>query len=99
MISVIYAILFYVATIILVVGVAAKIRKYARTPAPLKIPTTPAPTTRSGVVLRMFREVVFFESLFKSNNAVRIFCTVTKYACMICENEMLFNLILINYFL
>ncbi|TRZ93367.1 MAG: nitrate reductase, partial [Rhodocyclaceae bacterium] len=40
---------------------------YARTPAPLSIPTTPAPTTTGGVVLRMFREVVFFESLFKSN--------------------------------
>jgi nitrate reductase gamma subunit len=40
---------------------------YARTPAPLKIPTTPAPTTTGGVVLRMTREVVFFESLFKSN--------------------------------
>jgi nitrate reductase gamma subunit len=36
-------------------------------PAPLKIPTTPAPTTTGGVAFRMFREVVFFESLFKSN--------------------------------
>jgi len=71
--SVIYAILFYVATIILVVGVAAKIRKYTRTPAPLKIPTTPAPTTTSGVVLRMAREVVFFESLFKSNKWIWLF--------------------------
>ena len=73
MISVVYAILFYVATIFLVVGLAAKIRKYARTPAPLKIPTTPAPTTRSGVVLRMFREVIFFESLFKSNKWIWLF--------------------------
>lgn len=62
-----YAVLFYVATAILVVGLAAKIRSYARTPAPLKIPTTPAPTTRGGVVLRMAREVFFFESLFKSS--------------------------------
>ncbi|HMQ72962.1 MAG TPA: respiratory nitrate reductase subunit gamma, partial [Rubrivivax sp.] len=46
---------------------AVKIAGYARTPAPLKIPTTPAPTTRGGVVLRMAREVLFFESLFKSN--------------------------------
>jgi nitrate reductase gamma subunit len=44
-----------------------KIAEYARTPAPLKIPTTPAPTTRAGVVFRMFREVAFFESLFKGN--------------------------------
>jgi [DsrC]-trisulfide reductase subunit M len=71
--SVIYAILFYVATAILVVGVGMKIRKYARSPAPLKIPTTPAPVTTSGVYLRMFREVVFFESLFKSNKWIWLF--------------------------
>ncbi len=43
-----------------------RIRQYAGTPAPLKIPTTPAPTTRGGVVLRLAREVVLFESLFKA---------------------------------
>jgi nitrate reductase gamma subunit len=43
--SIIYAALFYAATAMLVVGVALKVRTYARTPAPLKIPTTPAPTT------------------------------------------------------
>lgn len=73
MLGMIYGILFYVATAILVVGVAMKVRRYARTPAPLKIPTTPAPTTRSGVVWRMFREVVFFESLFKSNKWIWLF--------------------------
>lgn len=62
-----YALLFYIATAVLVVGVALKIRSYAGTPAPLKIPTTPAPTTTRGVALRMTREVVFFESLFKSS--------------------------------
>ncbi|MBT3989264.1 MAG: nitrate reductase [Rhodospirillaceae bacterium] len=62
-----YAILFYAATLILVVGLFVKIKQYATTPAPLKIPTTPAPTTKQGVVLRMFREVVFFQSLFRSN--------------------------------
>jgi nitrate reductase gamma subunit len=65
--SVLYALLFYVATVLFVVGLAFKIRQYATTPAPLKIPTTPAPVTQSGVVLRMAREVVLFESLFKSN--------------------------------
>jgi nitrate reductase gamma subunit len=69
----VYAIAFYAATAILVIGVAAKIRTYARTPAPLKIPTTPAPKTGWGVVLRMFREVVFFESLFKSNKWIWLF--------------------------
>jgi nitrate reductase gamma subunit len=72
-VSVLYALLFYAATLMFVVGVALKIRKYARTPAPLKIPTTPAPTTQSGVVWRMFREVAFFESLFKSNKWIWLF--------------------------
>jgi len=71
--STLYAVLFYVATILFVWGLAAKIRQYARTPAPLKIPTTPAPTTQSGVILRMFREVAFFESLFKSNKWIWLF--------------------------
>lgn len=62
-----YALLFYAATAMLVVGLAVKIRGYWRTPSPLKIPTTPAPTTGTGVALRMTREVVFFESLFKSS--------------------------------
>ena len=72
-VSILYALLFYVATLLFVVGLALKIRKYARTPAPLKIPTTPAPTTQSGVALRMFREVAFFESLFKSNKWIWLF--------------------------
>ena len=61
------AIFFYLSTLVFVVGLLARIRTYANTPAPLKIPTTPAPTTTGGVVLRMTREVVFFESLFKAN--------------------------------
>jgi nitrate reductase gamma subunit len=65
--TILAAALFYVATAVFVVGLALKIRDYAKTPAPLKIPTTPAPTTRGGVVLRMAREVVLFESLFRSN--------------------------------
>ena len=73
MLSTLYAVLFYVATILLVVGTGLKIRKYAKAPAPLKIPTTPAPTTRGGVWARMFREVVFFESLFKSNKWIWLF--------------------------
>lgn len=68
-----YAALFYFATAFFVGGLAYKIYKYAKTPAPLKIPTTPAPTTRSGVVARMAREVVFFESLFKGNKWIWLF--------------------------
>ena len=71
--SVSYAILFYLATAILVGGLFLKIRQYWRTPAPLKIATTPAPVTQTGVVLRMAREVVLFASLFKSNKWIWIF--------------------------
>jgi nitrate reductase gamma subunit len=62
-----YAALFYAATAVLTIGLFVKIRGYARTPAPLLIPTTPAPTTTTGVALRLTREVVFFESLFKAS--------------------------------
>jgi nitrate reductase gamma subunit len=65
--SVVYATLLYAAAAVLVVGVGLRIRRYAATPAPLLIPTTPAPVRRSGVVLRMTREVALFESLFKSS--------------------------------
>ena len=65
--SVAFALLFYAAFLVLVLGTGYRIWTYVRTPAPLKIPTTPAPTTRSGVALRLAREVMFFESLFKAN--------------------------------
>ncbi len=68
-----FAVLFYAATAVLVFGLVWKIRDFARTPAPLLIPTTPAPTTTTGVVLRMAREVVLFESLFKSNLWIWVF--------------------------
>ena len=71
--SIAYAALFYIATAVLVVGLAVKIRQYARVPAPLRIPTTPAPTTRTGVALRLTREVVFFESLFKASKWTWVF--------------------------
>ena len=54
-------------------GTARKLWRYSRIPAPLKIPTTPAPTTRTGVVLRLAREVVLFESLFKATRWTWLF--------------------------
>lgn len=71
--TIIFAALFYAATAILIAGLVNKIVQFVKTPAPLKIPTTPAPTTQTGVVLRMFREVVFFESLFKGTKWTWIF--------------------------
>lgn len=71
--TILYAAVFYAATLLFVVGVGHKIYVYAKTPAPLKIPTTPAPVTQSGVAIRMFREVVFFESLFKATKWTWLF--------------------------
>ncbi len=71
--TVVYASLFYFAAAVLFAGLIRKIVQYARTPAPLKIPTTPAPVTEAGVALRMVREVVLFESLFKGNKWIWIF--------------------------
>jgi nitrate reductase gamma subunit len=68
-----YAGIFYLATLLLVGGLAYKIFDYSRTPAPLVIPTTPAPTTQAGVIYRMAKEVVVFESLFKANKWIWVF--------------------------
>ena len=73
MVSTIYAMLFYLAVLVFAGGLAMRIRQYWRTPAPLKIPTTPAPTTKTGVWMRMAREVLVFESLFKSNKWIWAF--------------------------
>lgn len=73
MLSIFYAVLFNVAAVVLVAGIGNKIRRYAGSPAPLKIPTTPAPITQSGVYWRLVREVVYFESLFKSSKWTWIF--------------------------
>jgi nitrate reductase gamma subunit len=83
-VTVIYALLFYIATAILVIGVARKIFIYARTPQPLKIPTTPAPTTRLGVAARMVREVTVFESLFKANKWTWLFGWIFHF-CLFVE--------------
>ena len=71
--SVTFALMFYLATALLIVGLARKIWQYAKTPAPLKIATTPAPVTKSGVVVRMAQEVVLFASLFKANKWIWLF--------------------------
>jgi nitrate reductase gamma subunit len=71
--TVTYALLFYAAAAILVFGVAWRCVRYARTPQPLKIPTPPAPTTRTGVVLRLMTEVTLFRSLYRSNKWIWLF--------------------------
>jgi len=77
--TVLVAALFYLAAVIFITGVVYRVWLYARVPAPLRIATTPAPVTKGGVVLRMFREVAFFESLFKSNKLLWILAAMFHY--------------------
>jgi nitrate reductase gamma subunit len=73
MLTITFTLLFYVATAVFIIGLALRIRLYAKTPTPLRIPTTPAPITAAGVWRRMFFEVTLFTSLFKSNRWIWIF--------------------------
>ena len=77
------ALALYAAAALFVAGLVRKIAQYARTPAPLKIPTTPAPITRGGVVLRMVREVALFESLFKASKWTWLFGWVFHAALLV----------------
>jgi len=65
--STFYALLLLAATAVMIIGLARKARQYRATPAPLKIPVTPAPKSVGGVVYRMAKEVLLFASLFRSN--------------------------------
>lgn len=69
----VFAVLYYAAGLILLGGLVARLVGWGRTPVPLPVPTTPAPTTRPGVVLRMAREVALFESLWRSQKALWLF--------------------------
>lgn len=82
-VTILFAGLFYAATAMLVGGLAWRIYDYARTPAPLNIPTTPAPQTQAGVVMRLLREVVLFESLFKANKWIWLFGWMFHFALLL----------------
>lgn len=73
MLTAVFAVMFYAAGLVMVAGLGYRVWLYATTPAPLKIPTMPAPRTQGGVAVRMFSEVVFFRSLFKGNKWIWLF--------------------------
>ncbi len=73
MLTATFAATLYVAGLVMMAGLGYRVWLYAKTPAPLKVPTMPAPTTRGGVVLRMFSEIAFFRSLFKANKWIWLF--------------------------
>ncbi len=71
--SALYALLFTVAFLVLVIGLTKKIIQYSRVPAPLKIPVTPAPLTKGGVAVRLAKEAILFAALFRSNKWTWLF--------------------------
>lgn len=83
MLTVAFAVVFYLAAAVLALGLGFRIWEYATTPAPLKIPTAPAPRTRGGVALRLWREAVLFESLFKANKWIWLFGWVFHAALLV----------------
>jgi len=68
-----YALLLTVAFSVMVLGLVFKIIQYTMVPAPLKIPITPAPITKGGVVLRLAKEAILFAALFRSNKWTWLF--------------------------
>jgi nitrate reductase gamma subunit len=81
--GIVYGILFWLATLVLVLGVANKVWLYSKIPAPLKIPTMPAPRTRTGVVWRMAREALLFQSLFRADKLLWVVSMVFHYALLL----------------
>jgi nitrate reductase gamma subunit len=71
--STFYALLLIAATAFMLGGIIRKVLQYRATPAPLKIPVTPAPKTTGGVVLRLGKEVILFASLFRANKWTWLF--------------------------
>lgn len=57
----------YLSALILVVGVAYRLLRYLKTPAPLKIVLTPGPKTGAGVIGRLAGDALIFPNLFKAD--------------------------------
>lgn len=57
----------YISVGIFTLGVLYRFWRWARTPVPLRIVTTPAPRTSGGVIFRMAGDVLWFPSLFKGD--------------------------------
>lgn len=65
--GIVLGIFIHLSIVVFIVGIGHRIYCYISTPAKLRIPLTPAPTTTAGVVIRQLKEVLFFRTLFKSN--------------------------------
>ncbi len=78
--SLFFTILFYLVGTVFVVGLLWKVWSYARTPVRHLLPISPAPQSFAGVLLRITREVLFFESLFRASRWTWLFGWIFHYA-------------------
>ncbi len=65
--TLIYVVLSYAGAAVFFGGLLYKLWGYAVTPNPLKIPTTPSPTTLGGVIAQNALNISTFAALFKGN--------------------------------
>lgn len=70
--SSVFNLLAYLAALIFILGFLYRVVLYFKTPSPLKIPTTPAPKSSIGVVIRLIPEILFFRSLLRGGTAEKI---------------------------
>ena len=78
--SIAFSITYYFAAIVLLVGLLWKVISYARIPSRYLLPVAPVPRTRFGVVVRITREALFFESLFHASKWTWLFGWIFHYA-------------------
>ncbi len=60
----------YFAGLTFALGLLWRLIGYLRTPSPLPVAVTPAPTTDAGAALRVAKDVLLFPSLFKADRAL-----------------------------
>ena len=88
--SSIFAFLFYLAAVVFICGLLWKIVGYAKTPVHGLLPIAPAPQTYRGVLWKMLRETLFFESLFRASKWTWLFGWVFHYALALVLTRHLF---------
>ena len=73
----------WTAAAVAVAGLAWKTLAWLRAPVPLPMPLPPAPATWAGVVVRMLREGLVFETLYRANRWTWLFGWVFHAALLL----------------
>lgn len=64
-------------------GTLWRLLRWARTPQPVPIPLTPAPRSRTGVLLRLLLEVFCFRTLLRASPVTWIGCVLMHYGLLV----------------